>query len=79
MNSNDNLKKAGIVNTILILLDVGLGMAAVCMCPGTFGKLELMIDIIALVFGFVYAIRGYIKDGLQAIATTFAKQNIALG
>ena len=58
---NDNLKKAGYFNAVLIVIALVLRLATFVSIP-TLGKIESIICIVALIYGLIYSLNGYKKD-----------------
>lgn len=58
---NDNLKKAGYFNTILIIGAIGVKVYSLTKV-NTFVKIDSIVCIFALVFGLIYSLNGYKKD-----------------
>ena len=57
---NENLKKAGYVNTVLILIAIVLRIIGIFKAPALV-VIDSIICIAALVFGLIYALNGYKK------------------
>ena len=58
---NNNLKTVGYINAVLIIFALVLRLVSFASIP-TFGKVESIICIIALIFGLIYSLNGYKKD-----------------
>ena len=62
---NENLKKVGIVNSVLIVIAIALKIYCTVIHPHVNTILEGVFCIAALVCGFIYGLSGYKKDGAK--------------
>ena len=58
---SNNLKKAGYFNAALIVIAIVLRLISIVVVP-TIIKIDAVLCIAALVYGFLYALNGYKKD-----------------
>lgn len=58
---NDNLKKAGIISSILIVVAIVLRLIAITAVP-TIIKIDALLCIVALLCGLLYTLNGYKKS-----------------
>lgn len=58
---NDNLRKAGYFNAVLIVIAIVLRTISFSSIP-TLGKVDSILCIVSLLFGLIYALNGYKKD-----------------
>ena len=65
---NDNLKKAGIFNSVLIVIAIVLRLIPLKSVP-TLVKVDSIICIVALIYGLIYALYGYKKEASKYYKT----------
>ena len=65
---NDNLKKTGYFNAVLIVIALVLRLVTFVSIP-TLGKIESIICIVALLYGLIYSLNGYKKDASKYYKT----------
>lgn len=61
---NNNLKKAGYFNSLLILICIVLNIINIFNVP-IYIKIDSIVCIIALIFGLFYSLNGYIKNAAK--------------
>lgn len=61
---NDNLKKAGYLNAVLIVIAIVLRLVSIGSVP-TVVQIDSALCIIALIFGLFYSLSGYKKDSAK--------------
>ena len=61
---NENLKKTGIVNSILIVIALVLEASAIKGLP-LFGVIDKVVSVVGLICGLLYSIKGYKKNAAR--------------
>lgn len=66
--TNENLKKAGIFNSILIVIAVALRIINLNKVPSII-RIESIVCILSLLFGLIYSLNGYKKESAKYYMT----------